>query len=81
VPKTNWLVSSTAYDYYSIMHYRVCWAGSCESNCKDGNGRSPCAVLAPIQTNYDAVIGQWDSNGLSAVDGEKMRRIYGSKHD
>lgn len=79
VPKTNWLVSSTPYDYYSIMHYRVCWAGSCESNCKDGNGGSPCAVLAPVQTNYDAVIGQWDSNGISSLDGEKMRLIYGRK--
>ena len=81
VPKTNWLVASTPYDYYSIMHYRVCWAGSCESNCKDGNGGSPCAVLAPVQTNYDAIIGQWDSNGISALDGEKMRLIYGSDPD
>src|SRR5690242_3187909 len=44
IPKTNWLVSTTPYDYYSIMHYRVCWASSCESQCKDGEGNSPCAV-------------------------------------
>jgi hypothetical protein len=81
VPKTNWLVITTHYDYYSIMHYRVCWAGSCESECKDGNGGSPCAVLAPVQTNYDSVIGQWDSNGISALDGEKMRLIYGNNPD
>jgi hypothetical protein len=61
------------------MHYRVCWAGSCESNCKDRDGHSPCAVLAPTQANYDAVIGQWDSNGISKLDGEKMRIIYGSR--
>ncbi|HTL18350.1 MAG TPA: M12 family metallopeptidase, partial [Patescibacteria group bacterium] len=41
IPKTNWLVSSTPYDFYSIMHYRVCWASSCESHCHDGDGRSP----------------------------------------
>src|SRR5437762_1781845 len=45
IPKTNWLVNSTPYDYYSIMHYRVCWASSCESLCKDGDGSSPCAVI------------------------------------
>jgi len=78
VPKTNWLVTTTPYDYYSIMHYRVCWAGSCESQCKDGDGRSPCAVLAPVRTNFDGVIGQWDANKISALDGEKMRLIYGS---
>ena len=50
IPKTNWLVSSTPYDYRSIMHYRTCWASSCESECKDGNGSSPCAVLDPVGT-------------------------------
>jgi len=78
IPQTNWLVSSTPYDYFSIMHYRVCWAGRCESECKDGDGSSPCAVLDPVGTNYDAVIGQWDMNGISAGDAEKMRLIYGS---
>jgi hypothetical protein len=81
VPKTNWIVSSTPYDYRSIMHYRVCWAGKCESQCKDRDGHSPCAVLAPVEPKYDAVIGQWDSNGLSALDAEKMRLIYGSKRE
>lgn len=79
VPKTNWLVSSTAYDYYSIMHYRVCWAGRCESQCKDGDGSSPCAVIDPIGTNFDAVIGQWGDNKISATDGQKMRLIYGAR--
>lgn len=77
IPKTNWLVSSTAYDYFSIMHYRVCWAGRCESECKDADGSSPCSVLDPVGTNYDAVIGQWDKNGISAGDAEKLRLIYG----
>jgi hypothetical protein len=78
ISKTNWIVSSTAYDYYSIMHYRVCWAGKCESECKDGDGSSPCAVLDPMGTNYDRVIGQWSDNGISATDCEKMRLIYGT---
>ena len=78
IAKTNWIVSSTPYDYYSIMHYRVCWAGRCESECKDGDGSSPCAVLDPLGTNYDGVIGQWDANGISAMDGERMRLIYGT---
>src|SRR5579862_6615508 len=77
IPKTNWLVSSTAYDYYSIMHYRVCWASSCESQCKDGEGNSPCAVIDPVSTKYEGVIGQWDHNGISAGDSEKLRRAYG----
>jgi hypothetical protein len=77
IPKTNWLVSSTSYDYYSIMHYRVCWASSCESQCKDAVGNSPCAVIEPVETNYDRVIGQWDNNGISAGDGEQARRAYG----
>jgi hypothetical protein len=78
VPRTNWIISSTPYDYYSIMLYRVCWAGKCESECKDGDGSSPCAVLDPVGTNYDGVIGQWTANGISAVDGEKLRLIYGT---
>jgi hypothetical protein len=79
VPKTNWIVSSTSYDYRSIMHYRVCWSGKCESECKDGDGSSPCAVIDPIGTNYDRVIGQWGANGISAVDGEKARLLYGTR--
>ena len=78
IPKTNWIISSTAYDYYSIMHYRVCWAGKCESECKDGDGSSPCAVLDPVGTNYDRVIGQWSENGISIMDGLKLRLIYGT---
>jgi len=77
IPKTNWIVSSTPYDYFSIMHYRVCWTGRCESECKDGDGSSPCAVLDPVGTNYDGVIGQWDLNRISAMDAQKMRLIYG----
>jgi hypothetical protein len=78
VPRTNWILSTTAYDYYSIMHYRVCWAGRCESECKDGDGSSPCAVLDPVGTNFDRVIGQWTENGISATDGEKARLVYGT---
>ena len=78
IPKTNWLVSSTSYDFYSIMHYRVCWASSCESQCHDGDGSSPCAVIDPIGTKYDGVIGQWSDNGISAGDAEKARLAYGS---
>jgi hypothetical protein len=78
VPKTNWIVTSTAYDYRSIMHYRTCWASSCESECKDGDGTSPCAVIDPVGTNFDRVIGQWTDNGISATDGEKLRSVYGS---
>jgi hypothetical protein len=77
IPKTNWLVTSTPYDYYSIMHYRVCWASSCESQCKDGIGNSPCAVIDPVGTNYDGVIGQWDQNGISAGDAQRARLAYG----
>jgi Astacin (Peptidase family M12A) len=78
IPRTNWLVNSTPYDYHSIMHYRVCWASSCESQCHDADGSSPCAVIDPIGTNYDAVVGQWDHNGISAGDADKARRAYGT---
>lgn len=79
IPQTNWIVSTTAYDYRSIMHYRVCWAGACESECKDGNGESPCAVIDPVGTEHDRVIGQWDENKISAGDAEKARLVYGTK--
>jgi len=78
IPKTNWLVSSTPYDYYSIMHYRVCWTSRCESECRDGDGSSPCAVIDPVGRNYDQVIGQWSANGISPTDGEKARQAYGA---
>ena len=77
IPQTNWLVGTTSYDYYSIMHYRTCWASACESQCKDGDGSSPCSVIDPVGTNYDRVIGQWDQNGISAGDGGKARLGYG----
>jgi hypothetical protein len=78
IPKTNWLVSATAYDYHSIMHYRVCWASSCESQCHDADGASPCAVIDPVGTNYDRIIGQWADNKISRTDGEKARLAYGT---
>jgi tolloid protein len=78
IPREAWLVDSTPYDYYSIMHYRVCWTSACEPECKDGDGSSPCAVLDPVGTNYDRVIGQWTENRLSATDAEEARRAYGT---
>ena len=81
IPKTNWIVSSAAYDYCSIMHYRVCWTGKCESECKDGKGSSPCAVIDPIGTDYDGVIGQWGDNKISATDAEKVKALYGTRGD
>jgi hypothetical protein len=77
ISKTNWLVNNTPYDYFSVMHYRVCWASACESQCRDGDGSSPCAVIDPVGTNFDAVIGQWDRNGISAGDKDRARRAYG----
>jgi hypothetical protein len=79
IARTNWLVSSTPYDFRSIMHYRICWASKCESECRDGAGTSPCCVLAPVDTNYDRVIGQWGNNGVSDLDAERVRRVYGVK--
>ena len=79
VPRTNWIVSSTPYDYRSIMHYRTCWTSKCESLCKDGDGSSPCVVIDPVGTNYDGIIGQWGNNGISALDTEKVRLVYGVK--
>ena len=78
IPRTHWLASSPSYDYYSIMHYRVCWSSACESQCKDGDGTSPCAVIDPVGTKYDGVIGQWGDNGISAMDAERTRQAYGS---
>lgn len=77
IPKTNWLVSNTSYDYRSIMHYRTCWTSKCESECHDGDGESPCAVIDPIGTSYDGVIGKWTDNGISAIDAERARLAYG----
>jgi hypothetical protein len=79
IAKTNWLVTSLPYDYKSIMHYRICWASKCESECKDGVGNSPCSVIEPVDKKYDGVIGQWTDNGISALDAERARRAYGHK--
>ena len=79
IARTNWIVSSTPYDYYSIMHYRVCWASQCENECIDAVGASPCAVISPVDPKYDGVIGQWTDNHLSALDAVKVRLVYGTK--
>ena len=79
IAKTNWIVSSLPYDYHSIMHYRICWASKCESECKDGVGSSPCAVIEPVDKKYDGVIGQWTDNGISALDAERARLVYGRR--
>ena len=79
VPRTNWIVNMPTYDYRSIMHYRTCWASKCEAECKDADGSSPCVVIDPVGTEYDAVIGQWGDNRLSAIDAEKARLVYGAK--
>jgi len=79
IPKTNWVVSSLPYDYRSIMHYRICWASRCEPECKDGVGASPCSVIEPADKKYDGVIGQWGDNGISALDAEKTRLVYGTR--
>ena len=78
IARTNWLVSTLPYDYHSIMHYRICWASKCESECTDGIGASPCAVIEPVDKSYDGVIGQWTRNGISALDAEKARLAYGT---
>ena len=77
IPRTNWIESSLPYDYHSIMHYRICWASKCEGQCKDGIGSSPCAVIEPLDKKYDGVIGQWTDNGISALDAERVRLVYG----
>lgn len=79
VAKTNWITSSTSYDYYSIMHYRTCWSSTGEKDCRDGDGESPCAVIDPVGTNYDKVIGQWSTYGISPTDARKARAVYGVK--
>ena len=79
IAKTNWMVSSLPYDYQSIMHYRICWASKCESECKDGIGDSPCAVIEPVEKKYDRVIGQWSDNKISKLDADRARLAYGTK--
>lgn len=78
IAQTNWLVTSLPYDYHSIMHYRICWASQCEGSCTDEIGSSPCAVISPVDKKYDSVIGQWDENGISQLDTEKVQLIYGT---
>jgi len=79
IAQTNWLASDLPYDFHSIMHYRICWASSCESQCKDGIGSSPCAVLEPRDAANDKIIGQWSDNGISRLDGERLRKVYGAR--
>lgn len=79
IPKTNWIAVVPNYDYRSIMHYRTCWASKCEPECRDGIGTSPCAVIDPVGEEFDKVIGQWEANGISPGDAEKVRLAYGVK--
>jgi len=79
IAKTNWIANSLPYDFRSIMHYRICWASRCEDQCKDRIGSSPCAVIEPVDKGFDAVIGQWTDNGISPLDGEKVRQVYGTR--
>jgi len=79
IAQTNWIVTGLPYDYRSIMHYRICWASKCEGECHDGIGSSPCAVIVPVDTNFDGVIGQWGDNKVSVLDAEKARLVYGIK--
>ncbi|HTH46109.1 MAG TPA: M12 family metallopeptidase [Candidatus Limnocylindria bacterium] len=79
LPQSSWIVVTPNYDYRSIMHYRTCWASKCESECKDGIGTSPCAVIDPVGDEFDGVIGQWGTNKISEGDAEKLRLVYGVK--
>jgi hypothetical protein len=36
-------------------------------------------VIEPVDKQYDRVIGQWTMNGISALDAEKARLIYGTR--
>jgi len=78
IARTNWLVTSLPYDYKSIMHYRVCWASKCESECVDAVGSSPCSVIEPVDKKYDGLIGQWTNNGISDLDAARVRMVYGT---
>ena len=79
IAQTNWIEGSLPYDYFSIMHYRICWASQCEGECVDGVGSSPCAVICPVDKKYDPVIGQWTDNQLSPLDIKRVRRVYGGR--
>jgi hypothetical protein len=35
-------------------------------------------VIDPLGTQFDRVIGQWSQNGISAIDKQKVRLIYGT---
>jgi len=80
IASTNWILSTLPYDYHSVMHYRICWASQCEDQCHDGVGSSPCAVIEPLEKQYDRVIGQWTDNGISVLDAERARRVYGKNN-
>lgn len=79
IPRAGWITDATPYDYHSIMHYRVCWAGRDEAECRDGHGDSPGAVIDPHGSTFDSVIGQWQDNGISAGDAAKAHAVYGSR--
>jgi hypothetical protein len=80
IAQTNWLVTTLPYDHRSIMHYRICWASKCENECTDGIGHSPCAVIEPKDQKYDHIIGQWTDNGISDLDAQKVRLVYGTNN-
>jgi hypothetical protein len=42
-------------------------------------GNSPCSVIEPVDKQNDSIIGQWTDNGISALDAERARIVYGAK--
>jgi hypothetical protein len=36
-------------------------------------------VIEPVDKQYDGVIGQWTKNGISALDAERARLVYGTR--
>lgn len=81
IARESWITDATTYDYRSIMHYRVCWAGRSEADCEDGRGDSPGAVIDPVGEEFDAVIGQWQDNRISEGDAARARAVYGVRQE
>jgi hypothetical protein len=65
----DWITSSTAYDFESVMHYGECAFTNCDPCC-------PTITVNPPNQGQQGSIGQRDR--LSVLDAQDVRNAYGT---
>lgn len=67
---TDWIATSTPYDFDSLMHYDQCAFTACTLVC------CPTILVLPPNQSQQSAIGQRDM--ISALDAQDLRDAYGT---